>query len=184
MPFNFEKLSIPGVVLIKPKAFEDSRGFFAELYHQKSFEEIGLKKGIKQINFSKSSKGVLRGLHYQLSPFAQGKIVRVVSGKIYDVAVDIRKNSAAFGKWVGVTLEAGKDANSMLYIPEGFAHGFEVLSETAEFEYFCTEIYSPEHERGIIYNDKRLNIKWNSENPVLSQKDLAFPAFEKAEMNF
>ncbi|MCL2335388.1 MAG: dTDP-4-dehydrorhamnose 3,5-epimerase [Endomicrobia bacterium] len=182
MPFEFEKLSIPEAVHIKPKRFEDSRGFFSELYHIKAFEQAGIKSQIVQINFSKSSKGVLRGLHYQLAPYAQGKIVRVAKGEIFDVAVDLRKNSQTFGKWVGVNLSSEK--YNMLYIPEGFAHGFEVLSETAEFEYFCTAVYAPEHERGIIYNDAFLNISWNTKNPSVSEKDSKFPPFKEAEYNF
>ncbi|MDR1941853.1 MAG: dTDP-4-dehydrorhamnose 3,5-epimerase [Endomicrobium sp.] len=182
MPFKFEKLEIEDVILIKAQKFDDSRGFFAELYHSAAFAESSIVKPIKQINFSKSSKGVLRGLHYQLNPFAQGKIIRVVRGEIFDVAVDIRKKSATYGKWVGVTLKSG-DFN-MVYIPEGFAHGFEVLSDEAEFEYFCTEIYSPKCERGIIYDDPKLNILWKSKNPIISQKDLQSPSLEFAENNF
>jgi len=182
MPFKFEKLSIPDVIFIEAKKFEDQRGFFAELYHCGPFGAAQINEPIKQINFSKSQKGVLRGLHYQLNPFAQGKIVRVVSGKIFDVAVDIRKDSATYGKWVGVELSS--DSFNMLYIPKGFAHGFEVLSENAEFEYFCTEIYSQPHERGIIYNDPDINIKWKTENPIISEKDLKNPPLKTAEINF
>lgn len=182
MPFEFERLSIPEVVHIRPKKFEDSRGFFSELYHIEAFEKAGIKDRIRQINFSKSSKGVLRGLHYQLAPHAQGKIVRVVKGEIFDVAADLRRKSPTFGKWVGVNISAEK--YNMLYIPEGFAHGFEVLSETAEFEYFCTGIYAPEYERGIIYNDGFLNISWNTKNPSVSDKDSKYPSFKEAEYNF
>jgi dTDP-4-dehydrorhamnose 3,5-epimerase len=182
MPFKFEKLSIPDVIFIEAKKFEDQRGFFAELYHDGSFGDAQISGQIKQINFSKSQKGVLRGLHYQLNPFAQGKIIRVVSGRIFDVAADIRKNSATFGKWVGAELSS--DKINMLYIPKGFAHGFEVLSETAEFEYFCTEIYSPRHERGIIYDDPDINVKWNTKNPIVSDKDLKNVFLKDAELNF
>jgi dTDP-4-dehydrorhamnose 3,5-epimerase len=182
MPFNFHKLDIPDVIAVEPRKFEDSRGFFSELFHAVSFKEGGIDKQIKQINLSKSSKGVLRGLHYQLNPYAQGKIIRAVSGKIFDVAVDLRKNSAYFGKWVGINLDSEK--LNMVFIPEGFAHGFEVLSETAEFEYFCTELYNPEHERGILYNDPFLNISWHTKSPEVSKKDAEYPLFRDAEYNF
>ncbi|MDR2191730.1 MAG: dTDP-4-dehydrorhamnose 3,5-epimerase [Endomicrobium sp.] len=182
MPFKFQKLNIADVILIEAKKFEDQRGFFAELYHRGSFSETQINSPIKQINFSKSQKGVLRGLHYQLNPFAQGKIIRAVSGRIFDVAVDIRKNSDTFGKWVGVELSSEKF--EMIYIPQGFAHGFEVLSETAEFEYFCTEFYSPQSERGILYNDPDIDIKWNTKNPIISEKDLRNPPLKAAEINF
>ncbi len=182
MPFKFERLSIPDVFHIQPKKFEDPRGFFAELFKDKDFAEAGINKQIKQINLSQSTKGVIRGLHYQLSPFAQGKIVRAVAGKIFDVAVDIRKNSPTFGKWVGIILDS--EQFNMAYIPEGFAHGFEVLSETAQFEYFCTEVYSPQHERGIIYNDPSINISWHTKEPVVSEKDMAYPVLKEAENNF
>ena len=168
--------------MIESKKFEDSRGFFAELYQESKFKEFGIDKSVKQINLSKSSKGVLRGLHYQLNPFAQGKIVRVVAGSIFDVAVDLRKNSQFYGKWVGVNLKS--ENLNMLYIPEGFAHGFEVLSDTAEFEYLCTQVYSPQHERGIRYDDPFLNISWSSKSPVLSEKDLKYPFFKEADTNF
>ncbi|MDR1952104.1 MAG: dTDP-4-dehydrorhamnose 3,5-epimerase [Elusimicrobiota bacterium] len=181
MPFEFEKLEIPDVILIKAKKFEDSRGFFAELYKEDVFSQAGIAP-IKQINFSKSSKGVLRGLHFQLNPYAQGKIVRVVSGKIFDVAVDLRKNSKTFGQWVGVCLE--REVFNMLYVPEGFAHGFEVLSDIVEFEYLCTQVYAPKYESGIIYNDPSLNIAWNTKNPILSDKDLKLPSFSKNEKYF
>lgn len=182
MPFKFEKLSIPDVLLIKPRKYEDSRGFFSELYKEEPFRDAGISKSIKQINFSQSSRGVIRGLHYQLAPFAQGKIVRVTSGEIFDVAVDIRKNSPYFGKWVKIKLSS--EEFSMIYIPEGFAHGFEVVSETACFEYICTEVYTPEAERGIIYNDSDLNITWSTASPVVSEKDLKHPAFKDADLNF
>ncbi len=182
MAFTFKKLSIPDVLLIESEKFGDSRGFFSELYKEKSFADAGIKKTIKQINFSKSVKGVIRGLHYQLNPCAQGKIIRAVKGSIFDVAVDIRKNSPFFGQWVGVELDSEKI--NMVYIPEGFAHGFEVLSNEAEFEYFCTDLYSPAHERGIVYNDPDIKIVWNTKNPVVSEKDLRHPILKEAEYNF
>lgn len=182
MPFSFRKLEIPDVIAIEPKKFEDERGFFSELFQENAFKDAGISRQIKQINLSKSSKGVLRGLHYQLNPYAQGKFIRAVSGKIFDVAVDLRKDSPYFGKWVGIELDS-QNLN-MVFIPEGFAHGFEVLSETAEFEYFCTEIYNPEQERGIVYNDPDINIAWKTEKPIVSEKDAVYPLFKNAEYNF
>jgi dTDP-4-dehydrorhamnose 3,5-epimerase len=141
-------------------------------FNQKTFEETtGLKSEFVQDNHSKSTKGVLRGLHYQLPPMAQGKLVRVTQGEVFDVAVDIRKNSATFGQWVGVNLSA--ENNKQMWIPEGFAHGFITLSETAEFLYKTTNYYSPEHERCIAWNDSSINIKWSgSSKPILSNKDI------------
>jgi dTDP-4-dehydrorhamnose 3,5-epimerase len=182
MPFTFKKLPIEDVILIESKKFEDSRGFFAELYCGDSFAKAGIIKPVKQINFSKSEKGVIRGLHYQLNPFAQGKIIRVVSGTVFDVVLDLRRRSATFGKWIGILLEAQKI--NMVYIPEGFAHGFEVLSDSAEFEYFCTQVYSFPHERGIRYDDKYLKILWHTKNPSVSKKDMSYPSFSEAEYDF
>ncbi len=182
MPFKFHKLAIKDVVLIESAKFKDDRGFFEEIFKVSDFETAGIKLNIKQVNFSHSAKGVLRGLHYQLNPYSQAKLVRVVHGKIFDVAVDLRAGSETFGKWVGEILSP--DGNNMLYIPEGFAHGFEVLSDEADFEYCCSNIYSKEHERGILYNDSSLNITWQTANPNLSKKDLLYPTIEKAEYNF
>lgn len=182
MPFSLKKLEIPDVISIEPVKFEDERGFFSELFQESSFKDAGIDIQIKQINLSRSSKGVLRGLHYQLNPHAQGKIIRVVSGKIFDVALDLRKKSPDFGKWVGIELDS-QNLN-MVFIPEGFAHGFEVLSETAEFEYFCTELYDPQQERGIVYNDPFLGITWQTKKPIVSNKDNAYPSFKEAEYNF
>ncbi|MFA7955505.1 dTDP-4-dehydrorhamnose 3,5-epimerase [Escherichia coli] len=145
---NVIKTEIPDVLIFEPKVFGDERGFFFESFNQKIFEEaVGRKVEFVQDNHSKSTKGVLRGLHYQLEPYAQGKLVRCVVGEVYDVAVDIRKSSPTFGKWVGVNLSA--ENKRQLWIPEGFAHGFLVLSETAEFVYKTTNYYHPESERGI-----------------------------------
>ncbi|BDR38650.1 dTDP-4-dehydrorhamnose 3,5-epimerase [Escherichia coli] len=169
---NVIKTEIPDVLIFKPKVFADERGFFFESFNQKVFEEaVGRKVEFVQDNHSKSSKGVLRGLHYQLEPYAQGKLVRCVVGEVFDVAVDIRKSSPTFGKWVGVNLSA--ENKRQLWIPEGFAHGFLVLSETAEFAYKTTNYYHPDSERGIIWNDPTLNIKWpvHSELPNVSEKD-------------
>lgn len=182
MPFKFNRLAIKDVIQIESIKFKDERGFFEEAFKVPDFTSFGINLNIKQINFSHSSKGVVRGLHYQLSPFVQAKLVRVISGAIYDVAVDLRIGSQTFGKWVGAILSPN-DKN-MLFIPEGFAHGFEVLSDTVDFEYYCSNIYAPECERGILYNDPFLNIKWHTEKPILSSKDSVYPSFEDAEHNF
>jgi dTDP-4-dehydrorhamnose 3,5-epimerase len=176
------RLAIPDVVVFEPKVFGDERGFFFESFNQKIFEEAtGLKKEFVQDNHSKSSKGVLRGLHYQLPPMAQGKLVRVTQGEVFDVAVDIRKNSATFGQWVGANLTA--ENNKQMWIPEGFAHGFITLSETAEFLYKTTNYYSPEHELCIAWDDKNLNVVWPGDvEPQLSAKDLLGKAFTHTEV--
>ncbi|WP_105577581.1 dTDP-4-dehydrorhamnose 3,5-epimerase, partial [Cronobacter sakazakii] len=162
------KTDISDVLIFEPKVFGDDRGFFFESFNQKTFmEAVGRKVTFVQDNHSKSACGVLRGLHYQLDPYAQGKLVRCVVGEVFDVAVDIRKNSTTFGKWVGVNLSA--DNKRQLWIPEGFAHGFLVLSETAEFVYKTTNYYNPESDRGIIWNDEDISIEWPLvRDPILS----------------
>jgi dTDP-4-dehydrorhamnose 3,5-epimerase len=186
MPFEFVKTVIPEVILIKPKVFEDARGFFLESYKQSDFEKYGIKDTFVQDNHSKSTKGVLRGLHYQKEPAAQGKLVRCIKGKIFDVAVDIRKNSPTYGKWVGY--ELSEENKLMLFIPKGFAHGFLTLSEEAEIIYKVSGAeYSKEYEKGIIWNDKTINIKWPLENIkeiILSDKDKNLPTLEEADNNF
>lgn len=176
------RLSIPDVILFTPRVFGDARGFFFESFNQSTFEELsGLSRAFVQDNHSKSQAGVLRGLHYQLSPKAQGKLVRVVQGEVFDVAVDIRKHSATFGHWVGARLSS--ENNQQLWIPEGFAHGFLTLSETAEFLYKTTNFYDPAYERCIAWNDADLNIQWPLEQePVLSGKDQQGLAFRLAEL--
>ncbi|AIP97245.1 dTDP-4-dehydrorhamnose 3,5-epimerase [Salmonella enterica subsp. enterica] len=166
------KTDIPDVLIFEPKVFGDKRGFFMESFNQRVFDEaLGHKVEFVQDNHSKSSKGVLRGLHYQLPPYAQGKLVRCVVGEVFDVAVDIRKDSETFGKWVGVNLSA--DNKKQLWIPEGFAHGFYVLSETAEFLYKTTNYYNLLSDRGIIWNDRSININWPiSGDILLSEKDM------------
>ncbi|QKJ50544.1 dTDP-4-dehydrorhamnose 3,5-epimerase [Providencia rettgeri] len=150
---------IPDVLIIEPKIFEDERGFFFESFNQKQFEDaVGYPVNFVQDNHSKSSKGVLRGLHYQKAPYAQGKLVRCIVGEVFDVAVDIRKDSNTFGQWVGVNLSA--ENKRQLWIPEGFAHGFLVLSETAEFVYKTSDYYQPSTEKTILWNDKILNIMY------------------------
>ena len=165
------RLSIPDVVLIEPKVFGDARGFFFESFNQRAFNEAtGTSHQFVQDNHSRSSKGVLRGLHYQIQQ-PQGKLVRVVQGAVFDVAVDIRRSSPTFGKWVGVELSA--DNHRQLWVPPGFAHGFLVLSETADFLYKTTEYYAPIHERCILWRDIRLGIEWPDvlSAPLLSEKD-------------
>ncbi len=178
---NFIKTDIPDVIIFEPKVFGDERGFFLESFNQKIFEEAtGLKREFVQDNHSKSSKGVLRGLHYQLPPMAQGKLVRVVQGEVFDVAVDIRKSSPTFGQWVGVHLSA--ENKRQLWIPEGFAHGFLTLSETAEFLYKTTNYYSPKYEGAIVWNDPDLAISWPETSEVLvSGKDQIAPILINAK---
>jgi dTDP-4-dehydrorhamnose 3,5-epimerase len=163
-------LHIPEVLLIEPEIYRDDRGFFFESFNQEKFEKvIGKKIIFVQDNHSKSLKGVLRGLHYQLPPKAQGKLVRVTQGEVFDVVVDLRQSSLTFGKWVGQILSA--ENNKQIWIPEGFAHGFITLSESAEFFYKTTNFYSLEHERTIKWNDVDLQIEWPISNVLLSKKD-------------
>lgn len=174
---------IPDVLIMEPQVFGDDRGFFYESYNEKKFHEsVGYAPGFVQDNHSRSLKGVLRGLHYQINQ-PQGKLVRVVVGEVFDVAVDIRKSSATFGKWIGVVLS--EKNKRQLWIPEGFAHGFLVLSEVAEFLYKTTDFYAPEHERCIIWNDTELGIKWpleEDEIPTLSAKDMKGNSLKNAEI--
>ncbi|AUU91858.1 MULTISPECIES: dTDP-4-dehydrorhamnose 3,5-epimerase [Enterobacteriaceae] len=168
---NVIKTAIPEVFIFEPKVFGDARGFFFESFSQKIFEEaVGKKIDFVQDNHSQSQKGVLRGLHYQLDPHAQGKLVRCIEGEVFDVAVDIRKHSATFGQWVGAVLSA--ENKRQLWIPEGFAHGFLTLSDTAQFVYKATNYYAPQSERCIIWNDPQINIEWPEAGQVqLSAKD-------------
>ncbi|ECC1659032.1 TPA: dTDP-4-dehydrorhamnose 3,5-epimerase [Salmonella enterica] len=172
---NVIKTFIPDVIIFEPRIFGDDRGFFFESFNQNIFESsIGRKVKFVQDNHSKSNKGVLRGMHYQLSPHAQGKLVRCVAGEVFDIAVDIRKSSSTFCQWVGVNLSA--ENKRQLWIPEGFAHGFLVLSETAEFVYKTTAYYYPQSERAIRYDDAQINIQWPfNADLILSSKDAAAP---------
>jgi dTDP-4-dehydrorhamnose 3,5-epimerase len=173
-----------GLVVVEPKVFKDERGYFFECYNENSFHEAGLKYIFVQDNQSKSSYGVIRGLHYQLDPYAQTKLVRVLEGKIYDIAVDIRKGSPTFGKWYGIELS---DENFLqLVVPKGFAHGFSVLSEKAVILYKCDDFYNREAERGIIFNDPGLAIDWRIEpgKAIVSEKDRKLPFFGEADINF
>jgi dTDP-4-dehydrorhamnose 3,5-epimerase len=172
-------LSIPDVLLIEPQVFGDDRGFFFESFNQNKFEEAtGLKISFVQDNHSKSVKGVLRGLHYQLNPKAQGKLVRVIQGEAFDVAVDLRQSSPTFGKWIGEILSA--DNKKQLWIPEGFAHGFLTLSDTAEFLYKTTDFYSKDHECAIRWDDETIGIDWPVKKVSLSSKDEDAKRFNEA----
>ena len=181
MPFIFKKQKIEDVILIEPKIFRDVRGFFMETYKFSEFVKNGINVKFVQDNHSLSTKYVLRGLHYQLPPFAQGKLVRCIRGAIFDVAVDIRKSSPYFGKWVGEILSS--ENKKMLYIPPGFAHGFLTLSDVAEIHYKMTEEYAPDYERGIIFNDPDIKIIWPFEELseiIVSDKDAKNPTLKNA----
>lgn len=180
MPFEFQKTKLEGVIVVNPKIFPDERGEFAELYQQSAFAAGGIDASFVQINYSKSKQHALRGLHYQLPPKAQGKLVQVSAGSAFDVAVDIRKNSPTFGTWIGVTLSSTE--KNMLYIPPGFAHGFCALEENTEFVYYCTEEYSKEHERGIVWSDPAIGIQWPVENPIISDRDAVYPVLAQADL--
>lgn len=173
---EFEKQSIEDLILIKPQVFGDDRGFFMEGYNKKIFTENGIDVEFVQDNYSRSQKGVLRGLHFQLPPFAQDKLVRVTRGEVIDVAVDIRKDSPTFGKYVKVLLtEENKHA---FFIPQGFAHAFLVVSEFADFTYKVSNFYSKEHDRGLIWNDLEIAIDWEIDEPLLSEKDANQPTLK------
>ena len=175
------RLAIPDVVLIEPKVFGDARGFFFESFNQKAFNEAtGTQHEFVQDNHSRSAKGVLRGLHYQVQQ-PQGKLVRVVRGAVFDVAVDIRKGSPTFGQWVGE--ELSEDNHRQLWVPPGFAHGFVMLSDAAEFLYKTTDYYAPQFERCIMWNDPTLDIDWPTQLPILSDKDSKGQAFLSAELS-
>jgi dTDP-4-dehydrorhamnose 3,5-epimerase len=178
---EIERLAIPDVLLIKPKVFGDARGFFIETWNRQKFATLGLAVEFVQDNHSHSSQGILRGLHYQMQN-TQGKLVRVVNGAVFDVAVDIRRSSTTFGRWVGVELSATN--NHQLWVPPGFAHGFLVLSEQADFVYKCTDYYAPAHERSILWNDPAIGIEWPIAAgglPQLSSKDAAGILLRDAE---
>lgn len=182
MPFTFKKLEIPEVILVTPKSFPDERGFFLESYKESEFTSNGIKTIFVQDNLSHSVKGVLRGLHYQKNPKAQAKLVIALRGEIFDVAVDIRKNSSTYGKWVGEILSESN--HNSLYIPEGFAHGFCILSEEADVLYKVSQEYSPEDEKGIIWNDTEINITWPIDKPIIQEKDSKLPDLKNADNNF
>jgi len=175
--------SIKDLVILEPKVFEDSRGYFMETYNKAEFEQVGLDMTFVQDNESKSGKGVLRGLHFQ-TKFPQGKLVRVHSGSVFDVGVDLRAGSPTYGKWEGVLLSA--ENKRMIYIPEGFAHAFLVLSDEAVFSYKCTNLYHPEYDSGIRYDDKDIAIDWPKDvgEFKLSEKDKNLPAFSELKISF
>lgn len=174
---DFVETTLPGLYLIKPKIYEDSRGYFFESFNKKLFTNINLSVNFVQDNQSLSKKNVLRGLHFQVVPFEQGKLVRVVSGSVNDVVVDMRKDSPTFGQSYSVILS---DKNKlMMWIPPGFAHGFLSLEDNTIFTYKCTAYYNKESERGIKWNDPRLNINWNALNPIVSEKDAELPSWDE-----
>jgi len=179
---EFTATQIPDVIVIDPIVYEDKRGFFMETWQEQKFRDAGIDARFVQSNHSRSSFGVLRGLHYQVSQ-AQGKLIRVIQGEAFDVAVDIRKSSPTFGQWVGETLSAGN--RKLIWIPPGFAHGFLILSEFADFEYHATDLYAAEHERTIHWNDPDLAIAWplaEGQVPLLSEKDEAGDFLKGAEV--
>jgi len=182
MPFDFKQLSIPGVLIIEPKVFDDGRGFFLESYKHSDFVQAGINEHFVQDNYSRSEKRVLRGLHYQKGPHAQGKLVRCIRGHIFDVAVDIRKGSPTYGTWISAELT--EDNNHLLYVPPGCAHGFMVMSDVADVLYKCTTEYYPSAERGIIWNDADINIAWPLSEPLLAGKDVILPSLKNADNNF
>ncbi len=182
MPFAFQETSLPGVVLVETHLFRDGRGFFSESYKLSDFAASGIVTPFVQDNFSFSVRGVLRGLHYQKPPCAQAKLVMVVQGSVFDVAVDIRQGSPTYGHWAGFELSA--ESGRMLFVPVGFAHGFCVLSETACVTYKVSAEFSPENDRGILWNDPSLNIDWPVADPLLSPKDAALPLLKDADNVF
>ena len=181
---NFIRTEIEGPIIIQPKIFADSRGYFFEGFNRETLRKEGIDFNPVQDNESKSAKGVIRGLHYQLNPHSQAKLIRVIEGKIFDVVLDLRKDSKTFGKWYGVELDS--DSKAQLFIPQGFAHGFSVLSDTAIILYKCDNLYNPAMERGINIMDPELNIDWKIDKSscIISDKDIKNPLFKDAEFNF
>jgi dTDP-4-dehydrorhamnose 3,5-epimerase len=183
--FKLTSSPIPGILIIEPHAFADDRGFFMESYNRDAFAALGFKETFLQDNHSRSQKGVVRGLHYQLEPAAMGKLVSCVHGRIFDVGVDIRRGSPAFGQWYGEVLSG--ENHKMLYFPPGFAHGFISLEDNSDVLYKCTNVWSPEHERAIVWNDPAVGIKWPLDlagKPLVNTKDAAAPLLKDAETNF
>ncbi len=178
------KTPIEGLLIIKPRVFADARGFFIESYNEARYREAGVDVSFCQDNLSKSQYGVIRGLHYQLAPHSQSKLVSVVQGTVWDVAVDLRKGSSTYGQWYGVELNDVE--KTQFFVPKGFAHGFSVLSETAIFSYKCDDLYNPPLERGLMFNDPTLNIDWKipAEKALISDKDLKHPFLADVDTNF
>lgn len=179
---NIIETTLPGLLIIDPTVFGDDRGYFFESYNQKAFHAAGIDPHFLQDNESKSAKGVLRGLHFQEPPYDQGKLVRVVSGAVMDVSLDIRKESPGYGKWAA--FELSEQNKRMLWIPPGFAHGFVTLEDDTVFIYKCTNLYNKGSENSIIWNDPDLNIDWGIENPVISEKDMQAPSFKDLNSPF
>jgi len=182
MGFTFKRLKIPDVIVVEPDTYPDSRGFFMEGYKESVFRENGINTKFVQSNYSHSKKGVIRGLHYQNEPAAVAKLVSVIRGEILDVAVDMRKDSPTFGKWVSEILS--EKNHKLIYIPEGFAHGICVLSDEVDVSYLMNHEYAPEYEGGVLWNDPEIGIKWLIENPIISKKDLEQPPLRDANTNF
>ncbi len=181
MPLTFTKTKLPGVFLIEPVVFRDDRGFFMETYHYEKYRQAGIDTTFVQDNYSHSRKGILRGLHYQLKN-PQAKLVYVITGEIFDVAVDVRGGSSTFGQWVGVRLS--QENKRQMYIPQGFAHGFCVLSKTADVIYKCTDLYAPDDEYGVIWSDPAVGITWPVKTPIVSEKDSLNPQLGKISKAF
>lgn len=182
MSFRFTRLDLPDVVLIEETRRGDARGFFAETYRRSAFAAAGIDAPFVQDNHARSTRGVLRGLHYQLPPRPQGKLVRVVQGEVFDVAVDLRTDSPGYGRWVGARLSG--ENGRMLWVPPGFAHGYVVLSETADLSYKVTEEYDPVLDRGVRWNDPTIGVAWPVSDPVLSPRDVALPPLAEADNPF
>jgi dTDP-4-dehydrorhamnose 3,5-epimerase len=177
-----ERLPFKGLLLLRPKIYYDERGYFFETYNEEFFYDMFMPLKFAQDNQSLSNKGVLRGLHFQNPPFDQGKLIRVISGAVLDMVVDIRKKSETFGKHYSLVMKS--EDYLILWIPPGFAHGFVSLADNTIFSYKCTKIYHKESEEGILYNDPKLNINWNYPNPIVSEKDKLLPGFDKLESQF
>lgn len=182
MPFTFKKLDIPEVILVETNSFLDERGFFMESFKESDFINNGIDTKFVQDNFSHSAQGVLRGLHYQKAPKSQAKLVTALRGEIFDVVVDIRKGSPTYGQWISEILS--EQNHKLLYIPEGFAHGFCVLSKDADVLYKVNQEYSSENEKGIMWNDSQINVDWPVDTPIISKKDLQLPFLKNADNNF
>jgi len=182
MPFTFEKTPLDGVVVVTPRMFPDGRGFFMETYKRSEFAKAGIDVEFIQDNHSSSSKGVVRGLHYQKAPHAQAKLIRMSRGTIFDVVVDMRAGSPTFGEWFGV--ELSEASRKMLYVPVGFAHGFAALSDHVELQYKVTAEYCKAAEAGIAWDDPTVGVKWPVSSPTLSEKDTVLPSLERADNNF
>jgi dTDP-4-dehydrorhamnose 3,5-epimerase len=178
MPFTFQPLAIPDLILIEARHFQDERGFFLETFKRSAFAAHGIDLPFVQDNYSRSVRGVLRGLHFQKPPCAQGKLVQVIRGEVFDVAVDIRRGSPTYGQWAGMRLSG--DRFQLLYIPVGFAHGFCVLSAEADFVYKVTAEYAPELDAGIVWNDPEIGVEWPISDPIVSPKDAALPRLREA----